>query len=82
MLLIPLNVARAESDDGAGHPHTGWRGVAEDLLDLVSADDDGVVGVDVPLDEVAVTPFRAELSDDCFPEKCAFAFLEFIVVPG
>jgi len=82
MLLIPLNMTRAEADDRAGNPHPGWRGFAENFLDFICTDDDGVVGVDVPLHEVAVTSLRAELADNRLPEKCAFAFLELIVVPA
>jgi len=81
MLLVPLDMTGAEADDRAGNPHAGWRGVSENLFDFVCADNDGVVGVDVPLDEITVTSLGAELSDNSFPEKRAFAFLEFFVVP-
>jgi len=74
-------MAWSETYNSAGDPHAGWGRVTQYFLDFVCADNDRVVCIDVPLDEVAVTTLGAKLPNDSCTNESAFTLLELLIIP-
>lgn len=81
MLLTPLDVGRSQSYDCARNPHSSWRIISQNLFDLIRADDNSVVGVDVPLDEIPVSPLGAQFSNNGLSNKGTLPLVQFLAFP-